>query len=77
MLSIIGEAGRPERVEPLDPSGMSRRDRALIDQMIKSRGGGSPSEGIVFNIYPSQGMNEIELANVISRKVAWNLRIGA
>ena len=77
MLSIIGEAGRPERVEPLDPSGMSRRDRAMIDQMIRSRGGREVGEGIVFNIYPSQGMNEIELANMISRKVAWNLRIGA
>ena len=76
MLARIGEAGRPERVEPLDPSGMSRRDKALIDQMIKSRGGGS-GESIVFNIYPSQGMSEIELANMISRKVAWNLRIGA
>jgi hypothetical protein len=76
MLSIIGEAGRSERVEPLDPSGMSKRDRALIDQIVKARGGAA-REGIVFNIYPSQGMNEIELANVISRKVAWNLRIGA
>lgn len=76
VLARIGEAGRPERVEPLDPSGMSKRDKALIDQMIKSRGGGS-GEGIVFNIYPSQGMNEIELANMISRKVAWNMRIGA
>lgn len=77
MLAIIGEAGRRERVEPLDPSGMSRRDRAMIDQMIRSRGGREVGEGIVFNIYPSQGMNEIELANMISRKVAWNLRIGA
>ena len=77
MLAIIGEAGRRERVEPLDPSGMSSRDKALIDEMIKSRGGRAPGEGIVFNIYPSQGMNEIELANMVSRKVAWNLRIGA
>jgi hypothetical protein len=77
MLSIIGEAGRSERVEPLDSSGMSRRDRALVDQMIKNGRGSGTGQGIVFNIYPSQGMNEIELANVISRKVAWNLRIGA
>jgi len=76
MLSIIGEAGRPERVEPLDPSGMSKRDRALIDQIVKSRGGASGA-GMVFNISPSQGMDETELANVISRKVAWNVRIGA
>ena len=77
MLARIGEAGRPERVEPLDPSGMSKRDKALINEMIKSRGGKGAGEGIVFNIYPSQGMNEIELANMISRKVAWNMRIGA
>jgi hypothetical protein len=77
MLSIIGEAGRSERVEPLDASGMSRRDRALVDQMIKNGRNSATGQGIVFNIYPSQGMNEIELANVISRKVAWNLRIGA
>ena len=77
MLAIIGEAGRRERVEPLDPSGMSKRDKALINQMIKSRGVNGAGEGIVFNIYPSQGMNEIELANMISRKVAWNMRIGA
>lgn len=77
MLAIIGEAGRRERVEPLDPSGMSSRDKVLIDEIIKSRGGRAPGEGMVFNIYPSQGMNEIELANMVSRKVAWNLRIGA
>jgi hypothetical protein len=32
-LAMIAEAGRPERVEPLDPSGLSARDRALIDRL--------------------------------------------
>jgi hypothetical protein len=40
-LSIIGEAGRPERVEPLDPSGLSARDRALIDRLAGAAGAGS------------------------------------
>ena len=37
-LAMIAEAGRKERVEPLDPSGLSRRDRALINQLA---GGGA------------------------------------
>jgi phage-related protein len=40
-LALIGEAGRSERVEPLDPSGLSARDRALIDRLAS--GGGAPS----------------------------------
>lgn len=40
MLSLIGEAGRPERVEPLDPSGLSVRDRALIRELAGSGSGG-------------------------------------
>lgn len=38
-LSLIGEAGRPERVEPLDPNGLSARDRAMIDRLTGSGGG--------------------------------------
>jgi len=42
----IAEAGRPERVEPLDSQGLSRRDRALISHIVSqmsvsSAGGGS------------------------------------
>ena len=65
----IAEAGRPERVEPLDPSGLSRRDRALIQQM--SRG-----SGMNINVYPSAGMDERELADMVSRKIALEIRRG-
>ena len=74
-LARIGEAGRPERVEPLDPQGLSMRDRAIIAELSAKQGG--TGEGITFNIYPSQGMNEVDLANMVSRKVAWTLKRGA
>ena len=70
-LAQIGEAGRPERVEPLDPSGLSKRDRAMI-QLLS--GGGS---GPTINVYPSQGMDETELAEIVSRKIAFAMRRGA
>ena len=34
--ALLGEGGRNERVEPLDASGMSNRDRMMIDQIVKS-----------------------------------------
>ena len=77
MLSIIGEAGRPERVEPLDPNGLSARDRAIINEFILASGGKSGGTEQTFNIFPSPGMDESELSNLVSRKVAWNMRIGA
>lgn len=38
-LAMIAEAGHPERVEPLDPSGLSARDRALIDRLTTAGSG--------------------------------------
>lgn len=69
-IARIAEAGRPERVEPLDEDGLSRRDRAMISLLS----GGV--NGATFNIYPSQGMNESELASMISRQIAFQLRKG-
>jgi len=40
-LALIAEAGRSERVEPLDPQGLSRRDRAMIDLLAGSAGAGA------------------------------------
>ncbi|MGV1079717.1 MAG: phage tail protein [Candidatus Nanopelagicales bacterium] len=37
-LALLGEAGRSERVEPLDSSGLSERDRALIHELAGSSG---------------------------------------
>lgn len=66
----VAEAGRPERIEPLDSNGLSQRDRAMIQMLA---GGGS---GAVINVYPSAGMNEAEIANIVSRKLAFQLRKG-
>lgn len=71
-LARIGEAGRPERVEPLDPDGLSKRDKALIALMTQGQGGGA-----TFNVYPSPGMDEVELAAMISRQIAFQQRKGA
>jgi hypothetical protein len=69
-LARIGEAGRAERIEPLDPDGLSKRDKAMI-QMLANGGG-----GMTINVYPSKGMNESELANMVSRQIAFQLRRG-
>ena len=71
-LARVAEAGRPERVEPLDPDGLSKRDKAMI-QML-SGGAGS---GINITINPSAGMDERELASIVSRQIAFQLRKGA
>lgn len=71
-LARIGEAGRAERVEPLDPDGLSKRDKAMIAMLSGGAGG-----GITLNVYPSPGMNEIELAALVNRQLAFQLRRGA
>ena len=70
-LAMIGEAGRPERVEPLDPDGLSKRDKAMIDYMSAGAG------GINITVNPAPGMDERELANLVSRQLAFQLRKGA
>lgn len=71
-LAVIGEAGRSERVEPLDPNGLSNRDKALISFMSNGSGGGP-----TINVYPSEGMDEKELAAMVSRQLAFQMRKGS
>ena len=66
----VAEAGRPERIEPLDPNGLSQRDIALIDKL-------GVSGGSTINVYPSAGMDERELAELVSRRIAFEVRKGA
>jgi hypothetical protein len=70
-LARIGEAGRAERIEPLDKDGLSTRDRAIITMLSGGQG------GITVNVNPAPGMDEIELASVVSRQLALQLRRGA
>jgi hypothetical protein len=71
-MAIVAEAGRPERIEPLDENGLSKRDKAMIQYLSGGMGGGI---NIVVN--PSQGMDENELAAIISRRLSHELRRGA
>jgi hypothetical protein len=70
-IARIGEAGRPERIEPLDPTGLSKRDRAMIELLA------GPAGGINITVNPSAGMDERELANLVSRQLAFQMRKGA
>jgi hypothetical protein len=71
-IARIGEAGRAERVEPLDAQGLSQRDRAMIQLLAGNQTKGDQ----IFNIYPSPGMDESELASLVSRQIAFQLRRG-
>jgi phage-related protein len=73
----VAEAGRPERIEPLDPSGLSQRDRALIEMLSKKNGGGGGGQPITLNVYPSAGMDERDLAEKVSRQLQLMMRKGA
>lgn len=74
-IAQIAEAGRPERVEPLDPSGLSKRDRAMIEMLAgRNMGGG---QGVTVNVYPSAGMDERDLAEKVSRQLQLMMRKGA
>jgi len=70
-LALLAEAGKRERVEPLDPDGLSKRDKAMINML--SGGGG----GMTINVYPSAGMDERELAAQVSRQIRLQMRKGA
>lgn len=70
-LALIGEAGRSERVEPLDSDGLSARDKAMINFLTGGAGGGT-----TINVYPAPGMDERELAEKVSRELAFMMRRG-
>jgi hypothetical protein len=70
-LARVAEAGRPERIEPLDPDGLSKRDKAMIKLLSGEKGA-----GMTVNVYPSPGMDETELASLVSRQIAFSLRRG-
>lgn len=71
-LANIGEAGRPERVEPLDPDGLSKRDKAMI-QLLS----GGNTNGMIINVYPPEGVDASEVASIVSREISFQMRKGA
>jgi phage-related protein len=74
-LAMIAEAGRPERVEPLDAQGLSVRDRAIIKFLAGKQGAGAGAN-LTFKVYPSEKMSEADLAAAISRQVGFMIRKG-
>ena len=46
--AVLAEAGRKERVEPLDKDGLSKRDHAIIKVLSTAGGGGGPTTVNVF-----------------------------
>ena len=74
LISVLGTSPA-ERVEPLDPNGLSARDKALIDYLSNNNPSGVGSA--VINVYPSAGMNERELAQKVSRELVSMMRKGA
>jgi hypothetical protein len=70
-IARVAEAGRPERIEPLDPDGLSKRDKAMINLLSGGKG------GMTVNVYGSEGMNVNELASIVSRKIAFQMSQGA
>lgn len=75
--AIIGEAGRPERVEPLDSQGLSHRDRVLIQTIVEQMSGKSGAKSPTIIVNPSQGMDEVELSHLISRRMVATMKRGA
>lgn len=73
VLMQVAEAGRPERIEPLDPNGISNRDKAIIRELSMAAGGGG---GVNITVNAAPGMDEREIANIVSRKLAFQLRKG-
>jgi hypothetical protein len=66
----VAEAGKPERIEPLDENGMSKRDKAIMDMI-------GQTSGMNITVNPSAGMDETALAALVSRRIAFELRKGA
>lgn len=67
----VAEAGRPERIEPLDPNGLSNRDKALIKQLT-----GGAGRGVQIVVNAAHGMDENEIATIVSRKLAFQIQKG-
>ena len=63
----VAEAGKPERIEPLDADGMSKRDREILKMMSNSM----KSPTIIIN--PSEKHDEREIARRVSLIISKNM----
>lgn len=72
-IARVAEAGRAERVEPLDPNGLSQRDKAIMDRYM----GNTQPGNVVINVYGAEGQDINALADKVSRRVSAEMRRGA
>jgi phage-related protein len=63
-LAIVAEAGRPERIEPLDSNGLSKRDHAILNVIANGGGGGTPN----VNVYLGTGQLVPLIAEVVEER---------
>ncbi|QIG57831.1 tape measure protein [Microbacterium phage PauloDiaboli] len=68
----VAEAGRAERIEPLDEQGLSDRDKAWAAEFTKGMRGNT-----VINVYQQPGEDGEALAQRLSRIMARDIRMGA
>ena len=79
-MALLAEAGKAERVTPLDRDGFTPAERKIIETLeVKMAGGsgGGGGGGDTFHIHPSERMDEARLADLVARRVAWKRRRGA
>ena len=73
----VAEAGKPERIEPLDADGLSKRDKALMKVIASGGGAGGRGNNITVIVNPGPDMDIKELAAEVSRRLAFTMRKGA
>jgi phage-related protein len=66
----VAEAGRPEKVVPLDANGLSAGDKAVLSAVQNGN-------GINITVNASPGMDVNALATEVGRKLAFQMRKGA
>jgi murein DD-endopeptidase MepM/ murein hydrolase activator NlpD len=74
-MAMIAEAGKSERVTPLDREGFTPAERQMLETLQASVGG-SGGGGDIYNVHPAPGMNEAHLADMVARRVSWKRRRG-
>ncbi|UDL15885.1 tape measure protein [Microbacterium phage Pumpernickel] len=67
----VAEAGRAERIEPLDENGISERDKAWAREFMGGAGG-----GVTINVYQLPNEDQQALAENISRILSSKMRRG-
>ena len=67
VMSMLAEAGKHERVEPLDSQGLSARDRALINEMASRWNGGGGGSTVV-RVY----IGDRELTDLVRTEIVTN-----